>query len=90
MVMPFMVLHASVFCLFLLRLAVGKCFLLVTSTKLKFPFSRMLQKISFELHMRYKVFFSVRPGLMCVHGLYLCRAWDSVSFCGGCSWHSRW
>jgi hypothetical protein len=47
----------------------------------------MLQKFAFKLHAHYKISFSFRPGLMCVHGLYsyLCRVWASASFSGECS-----
>ena len=75
--MQLVLLNAFVFCLFLSLFALGKCFLLVTSTQLQVPHVRMQQKFPFKLFTDYKVFFSVRPGLMCVQGLYLCRAWDS-------------
>jgi len=43
-----------------------------------------------KLHAHYKIFFSFPPELICVHGLYLCRDWASVSFNGECSLYTPW
>jgi hypothetical protein len=81
-------LNAFVFCLFLLFIGVGKCFLLVTPTQLQVPHVRMQQNFPFE-SLDYRVFFSFRPGLMCVHGLYVCRALGSAPSNGECSLYAR-